>query len=210
MPPLPKCRVTESLPFVTTGLNYLGPLYVKDGTVTQKVWVCLFTCLSTRAIHLELVADMSADQFLLCLQRFIARRGKPSRIICDNASQFKLVHSTVDKMWKRVTMAKDVITYVSDKNIQWSFITERAPWRGGFYERLVRLVKQALRKTLGKICLTVIQLQTVLCEFEAVLNSKPLAYVRSNFESRYAITPAPFLSLNVNTGTPPLNQEEGA
>ncbi|CAF1104794.1 unnamed protein product [Didymodactylos carnosus] len=76
MPALPKARVSESAPFTFTGLDYLGPLYIKENgrTTTKKVWICLFTCLSTRAIHLELVDDMSADQFLLCLRRFIARR----------------------------------------------------------------------------------------------------------------------------------------
>ena len=99
MPPWPKERVNEALLFEHTGLDYFGPLYVKqyphasDQKTTpeiRKVWVCLFTCLVVRAIHLEIVDDMSADQFLLCLRRFIARRGTPVRlflIMLSNLSQ---------------------------------------------------------------------------------------------------------------------------
>ena len=96
MPPWPKERVNEALPFEYTGLDYFGSLYIKqypDASHQQaekKVWVCLFTCLVVRAVHLEIVEDMSTDQFLLGLRRFIARRGAPCQIISDNAKQFKL------------------------------------------------------------------------------------------------------------------------
>lgn len=94
VPPLPRERVARSLPFEFTGLDYFGPLYIKQfvrvsdevtETVSKKVWVCLFTCLAIRAIHLELVEDMSAEEFILCLRRFMARRGIPRQIISDNA-----------------------------------------------------------------------------------------------------------------------------
>ena len=79
MPPWPKKRVVEALPFEYTGLDYFGPLYIKQ---------CLFTCMVVSAIHLELVENMSADEFLLCLCRFMARYGVPRQIISDNAKQF--------------------------------------------------------------------------------------------------------------------------
>ena len=88
MPPLPRERVSESPPFTYTGLDYLGPLTViVDGQHT-KVWICLFTCMAVRAVSLEVVTEMSAYQFLLCLSRFIAQRGRPAGIISDNAAQF--------------------------------------------------------------------------------------------------------------------------
>ena len=83
MPPMalwPKSRVMKSSPFTFTGLDYLGPLYIKENGRIQKTWVCLFTCLAVRAVHLELARNMSAEQFLLCLRRFIARRGQPTKI----------------------------------------------------------------------------------------------------------------------------------
>ena len=88
----------RSLPFQYTGLAYFDPLYIKCGNHAdrRKVWVCLFTCVTVRAIHLEIVADLSAEEFLLGLRRFIARWGKPQQIILDNAPQFKLAKSSVD------------------------------------------------------------------------------------------------------------------
>ena len=99
MPPLPTEYVARSLPFEYTGLDYLGPLHIKSFSETseqtdtqnsKKVWVCLFTCLTVWAIHMELVEDMSAEKFILCLCRFVARRGTPRQIISDNTQQFKI------------------------------------------------------------------------------------------------------------------------
>ncbi|XP_063411612.1 uncharacterized protein LOC134694529 [Mytilus trossulus] len=89
MPPLPKKRVNESAPFTYTGVDYFGPIIVKSDTGSKKVWVCLYTCLVVRAIHMELMQDMSAEEFLLGFRRFIARWGNPKHIISDNGSQFK-------------------------------------------------------------------------------------------------------------------------
>ena len=91
IPPLPRERVARSLPFEFTSFDYIGPLYIKQfvqgsETTVKKVWVCLFTCLAVRAIHLELIEDMSAEEFLMCLRRFVARRGVPRQIISDNGT----------------------------------------------------------------------------------------------------------------------------
>ena len=107
MAPYLSQRIEESPPLSYTGLDYLGPLYVKVGTETSKIWVCLFACLAVRAIYLEIIKDMTADQFLLCLRRFIARRGKPKLIISDNAPQFKLTKSTLDEIWQFATTHPD-------------------------------------------------------------------------------------------------------
>ena len=90
MPPIPTERVSASAPFTYVGVDYFGPLFMKVNRQTQKVWVCLYTCLATRAIHLEQMNDMTTQQFLLGFRRFIARHGKPNKIIPDNAAQFKL------------------------------------------------------------------------------------------------------------------------
>ena len=210
MAPYPRSRIEESPPITYTGLDYLGPLYVKvsQPSATQKVWLCLFTCLAVRAIHLEVVHDMTAEQFLLCLRRFIATRGKPKQIISDNASQFKVVKSTVEDAWELSTTSPDTQSYLANEGIKWSFTIKLAPWMGGFYERLIGLVKQSLRKSIGKICLTMVQLETVVKEVEAVVNSRPLVYVGADFSSGFTITPADFLSLNPKTGVPSLAEED--
>ncbi len=129
MPALPAERVTRACPFEFTGLDYLGPVWYKWNDQKEKAWICLFTCLVTRAVHLELVKDMSAQEFLNALRRFIARRG-PKKIISDNAPQFKLVSETVQKAWKEMITSADVISYCSSKAIEWQFITPYAPWQG--------------------------------------------------------------------------------
>ena len=97
MPPLPRKRVNESSPFTYTGVHYFGPIYVKANSGTKKVWVCLFTCLVVRSVHLELMQDMLTEEFLLVLRHFIARWGKPKQLILDNASQFKLASSVLEE-----------------------------------------------------------------------------------------------------------------
>ncbi|MES9884883.1 MAG: hypothetical protein ABW185_28910, partial [Sedimenticola sp.] len=210
MPALPKDRVTVSPPFTKTGLDYLGPLYVKTQSGTKNTWVCLVTCLVTRDVHLELMPDMSTEQFLLGLRRFIARYGKPQTIISDNASQFKLASETIHELSKTVITDADVITYIANTGIQWNFIVELAPWMGGFYERLVGLVKRSLRKSIGKVCLTNEQLLTLLQEVEAVLNSRPLVFVGDDIDSSEILTPSHFLTLNPKIGIPHFHDYESS
>lgn len=207
MPPLPVERVSECPPFTFSGIDYFGPLFIKSMKERQKVWVCLYTCLVTRAVHLEMMHDMSTSQFLLGFRRFVARYGKPRKIISDNAAQFKLASDTIKKLWGQILTEDDVIFYAANQNVQWEFTVELAPWMGGFYELLVGLVKRSLRKALGKVCLTNEQLMTVLKEADAVVNSRPLTYVGDDINSYITLTPAHFLSLNPKAGLPAFSQE---
>ena len=103
MAPLPKSRVTSAAPFSMTGLDYLRPMYIKTVDGQRKVWVYLFTCMVTRAIHLELLQNMAAEEFLLGFRRFISTRGSPNEITSDNAKHFKTAGQVLDLLWKNVT-----------------------------------------------------------------------------------------------------------
>ena len=127
----------------------------------------------------------------------MARRGRPELIISDNAAQFKLVKTVIDKQWKQLFFDEEVVTYFSDKGIRWQFTTALAPWQGGFYERLVGLVKRCLRKAIGAKRLTLEQFVVILSEVEAVLNTRSLTYVYEDFESGFTLTPAHFLTANL-------------
>lgn len=94
----------------------------------------------------------------------LASRGKPQGIISDNAGQFKLASETVSEFWRQILTHDDVISYTANEKINWKFIVKLAPWMGGFYERLIGLLKRSLRKTIGKLCLSNEQLLTVLKE----------------------------------------------
>ncbi|XP_047986686.1 uncharacterized protein LOC125226671 [Leguminivora glycinivorella] len=180
-PALPPERVNYNTPFTYTGVDYLGPLFVSTQTGKEKRWIALFTCLTVRAIHLELVKDLSAEECLLALRRFIAARNKPQRIYSDNATCFKLVAEMVQQ------------PFCVKNDIQWKFICQLAPWHGGFYERLIGMVKHCLKRTLEKHLLNDTRLLTVVKEVENVLNSRPLTRVGTEVE--HVLCPADFLSL---------------
>ncbi|XP_049887000.1 uncharacterized protein LOC126381584 [Pectinophora gossypiella] len=181
-PALPPERVNYTSPFTFTGLDYLGPVQVKLQNTTEKRWICLFTCLAVRAIHLEVVKDSSAEEGLLALRRMIATRGTPTLITSDNATQFKLISEILTK------------PYCIENNIRWKFIPQLAPWFGGFYERLIGIVKNCMKRTLGKHLLNDSQLSTITKEIENVVNSRPLTCVDSELE--HILKPSDFLTLS--------------
>ena len=170
MAPLPKSKVTESLAFEHTGLDYFGPLHIKQNKERKKAWVHIFTCITVRAIHFELVEDMTSEQSLLALRRFVACRGKPNEIISDNAPHFK--KNTIDNLWGNVISDPSIHTYLNNERIKWSFIIGLSPGMGEFYERLIGITKGSLRKSIGKLSLTSSQLQTVLSVVEAIVNTR--------------------------------------
>ena len=191
-PPLPEGRVNRKWPFATTGVDYLGPLIVRsDDTCdsTKKVWICLFTCGTVRAIHLEVSESLSTTHFLHCLRRFIATRGTPEIIISDNAKQFRLAGANIERVWSN----PELQSYVAQHGISWRFIVEKAPWMGGFFERLVGSVKSCLKKTLGRSLISLLQLQTLIKEIEAVINTRPLTYLDSELDVDGVLTPADFI-----------------
>ena len=151
-----------------------------------------------------MITDLSAEQFVLCLRRFIALYGAPKKIHSDNATHFKLTEKSFDLIWNNVQGDEDVQSYVSEQGIQWHFITPHAPWKGGFYERLVALVKRSLKRTLGNSRLKYDEFITVVAEIAAMLNTRPLVYLTDDFNSETALTPQCFLkmSLNPKNGTP--------
>ena len=171
-PPLPLFRVDEAPPFTYTGVDFAGPLYAKEAS-TLKVWICLFTCCVTRAVHIDIVQDLSTPSFIRCLKRFVARRGLPTRFVSDNGKTFeaaaKILHTVVNH--------SDVQKHVSGLGIQWTFNLPKSPWWGGVFERLIRSTKRCLRKIIGRAKLTLDELLTAVVEVEAVLNACPLTYV---------------------------------
>ena len=186
LPRLPSYRLASQRAFSTTGVDYCGPLFVsvRKGEGSVKVYILLFTCASSRAVHIEAVQDLTTDSFLLALKRFVSRRGIPN-LVSDNASTFKAADRTISK-----TQVQD---FAVTRKIKWEFVTQYAPWMGGFYERLIKDVKMALKKTLGKRSISFEQLRTLCCEIECVLNSRPLSYVGNDVQE--TVTPSHFLIL---------------
>ena len=209
MPDLPSERVNRSPPFTYTVVDYFGPLYCTDRPGEGKVWVLLFTCLAIRAIHLELAMDLTADQFLQVLRRFISRRGTPKELLSDNAPHFRVADEVLTTAWSSAVNADQVKTYIATTGIAWRFIPAHDPWMGGVYERTVGQVKQCLRKTLGTARLTSTQLHTILTEAEAIVNTRPLLYVTPD-EKHPTLSPADFLQSHTSLGllSPPSDDQD--
>lgn len=174
MAQLPEERVMKSSPFTYCGVDNFGWLNVREAQEVKKVWVTLFSCMSTRAIHLELVESLSAEAFLEAMRQFISRRGKPKKMWSDNAGNFRLTEKILEEAWSKIVQSEEVMNYCSTEGIAWKFIPERAPFFGGFYERMVGVVKAAMKVSLGKKLFTVSSLRTLLCEVEAIVNSRPI------------------------------------
>ena len=137
------------------------------------MWICLFTCCVSRAVHLELVLDMTTATFIQCLKRFAARRGLPRKFLSDNARTFK----SAAMVLRTVCDHPDVRGYLSLAGIDWSFNLEKAPWWGGLFERMIRSTKRCLRKVVGRAKFSYDKMHTAIVEIEAIVNSQPLAYI---------------------------------
>ena len=154
----------------------------------QKVYVLLFTCCSTRAVHLELALDLSADVFIRCLRIFLVIRGLPELIISDNATTFKAAAKTLSESFSYPRVKK----FLASKRMDWRFNVDRAPCWGGFSERLIQNTKRRLRKTLRNARLIYDELRTVLVEVEGTLNLRPLTYISSD-DPEKPFTPSHFM-----------------
>ncbi|KRX86446.1 hypothetical protein T4E_10538 [Trichinella pseudospiralis] len=194
MAALPSSRVVEAAAFAHTGMDFAGPLLIRVGKrATSKCYVCLFTCMASRAVHLELVPQMTTARVMQALRRFIARRGRPETIQSDNFRSFKAAASELRQLWRHVDVDRVQRELVGHR-IHWKFITERAPWMGGYWERLVRSIKESLRKILGKALLDEEELRTTLCEVEASLNARPLTFVGEEDHESHPLSPFQLLT----------------
>ncbi|KRZ00675.1 hypothetical protein T4B_10138, partial [Trichinella pseudospiralis] len=194
MSDLPPERTTPSFPFNRVGLDFAGPLHVKDEQQPlQKVYICLFTCRVTPAVHLELVMNMTSISFLAAFRRFIAQRGRPSVIQSDNFRTFKQADSFLRTLLHGKS-AEKLRDELARRQIDWRYSIDRAPWCGGYWEWMVRSVKNALRKVLGKSfgCISW-ELHTILCELEARINDRPLTLLSEDPNDCAPLTPAHFL-----------------
>lgn len=192
---LPAERIITTRPFKTTGIDFAGPLYVKsEAENTQiKVYVMLCTCAAIRAVHLELVKDLTVKSCIDALRRFIARRGCPETIMSDNAQTFKRANKELEKL-ERLIKTNEFQSMSANKGINWKFIPERAAWWGGFWERLVKSVKICLKSAIGKNVLTYDELNTLLTEVEYVVNIRPLTYISNDARDLEPLSPAHFLN----------------
>ena len=198
-PPLPKCRLGVTRPFLHVGLDFAGPFHLKGRNA--KGYCLIFTCAVVRAVHFEAVQSLSVQGFWMGFRRFMARRGIPSTIISDNASTFKCVAKELNILFNSEKLKE----FLNGRRIQWQFYLERAPWQGGFIERVVAMFKANIRKVLGNANIDYEEFLTFVCEAELIINSRPLTYVYESPEGEGPLTPSMLVSGYNLTDLPPID-----
>ncbi|XP_062545514.1 uncharacterized protein LOC134212033 [Armigeres subalbatus] len=193
MAPLPEVRVTGFVrPFTHTGVDYFGPIQVKQGRCLVKRWVALFTCLTVRAIHVELAHNLSTQSCIMAIRRFVARRGSPKSFYSDNGTNFVGASNILAKQIKDIN-EECAVTFTNSAT-SWEFNPPSAPHMGGSWERMVRSIKTAMSAIANHQHHPSDEvLQTVATEAEAIVNSRPLTYVPLDSAEQEALTPNHFL-----------------
>ncbi|XP_023248115.1 uncharacterized protein LOC111643952 [Copidosoma floridanum] len=194
MGPLPADRTTPSRAFAVTGLDYAGPIPVLfsrgRGAKSTKGYVAIFICLFTRAVHIEIVSDLSTDAFLAAYARFCARRGVCKKLYSDNATTFKKADKELQALFAKSSPFMDsVVSTLATQCTQWSFIPPRSPHFGGLWEAAVRSFKHHFRRVIGDHSLTFEELSTLAAKIEACLNSRPLCPLSTDPKNAVTLTP---------------------
>ncbi len=194
MAPLPADRLKPYVPaFTNIGVDYFGPLYVSIGRRVEKRYGCLFTCLTTRAVHIELAHSMDSDSFLMAFRRFVSLRRSPSEVYSDNGTNLVAGERELREGLQRMKKDGKIRDQLADRAISWHFSPPSAPHFGGVWERMVRSAKTALRVVLGTQTVQEEVLATVLREVESMLNARPLTDLSLDPRDATPLTPYHFL-----------------
>ena len=203
MASLPAYRVTpDEPPFSDTGIDYFGPILVKRARSQEKRYGCLFTCLNSRAVHIEVAHSLDTASFLSALSRFISRRGRPRVLHSDNGTNFRGGEKELREMlqgWNQ----HHISSHLMQEEIQWEFNPPAASHMGGAWERLIRSIKKILKAVIGLQSLTDETLVTFLAETEKILNDRPLTSVSDDPDDLEPLTPNHVLLLRSNASLPP-------
>lgn len=200
---LPRDRLDAyARPFTNTGLDFFGPISVTVGRRHEKRWVALFTCLTVRAVHLEIAADLSTDAVLLCIRNLCNTRGVPALIRCDNGTNFVGAHNELERetsFFEPESIQRDLTT----RGVEWRFNCPGNPEAGGAWERLVQSVKRVLRVILHEEAPRTETLRAVLLEAANIINSRPLTHLEVEPGDSEPLTPNHFLIGGPNVATIP-------
>ena len=194
-------------PFHHVGVDYFGPLMVKVKRSEAKRYGCLFTCMTSRAIHLELSHDLSSSSFINVLRRFVARRGPPKHIYSDNGTNFVGSVKLLKDTFLNDSHSK-IYHYLRKQGTCWTFNTPLASHMGGIWERMIRSVRQILVSVMPNKSLTDDDLSTILAEVENIVNSRPLTDLSLEPGEATPLTPNHLLRLNSAVTPAPIKVDD--
>ncbi|XP_073954835.1 uncharacterized protein [Choristoneura fumiferana] len=196
---LPTVRGTPNRPFCQSGVDYAGPINIRTskgrGHHSYKGYICLFICMATRAIHLEVVSDMTASGFLAAFKRFTARRGHCKDLWSDNGTTFVGAARELRQLYaeERSSIAIEIADQLAANGTTWHFIPPHSPNFGGLWEAGIKGTKHHLKRVIGNSTLTFEEMTTVLSQIEACLNSRPMSRINDSSEEPMPLTPGHFL-----------------
>ena len=206
MAPLPPARIEVGRSaFENCGIDYMGPLEVRQARSILKRYCCVFTCLASRATHLEMAYDLTTESFLMVLRRFLSARGHSTHtIFSDNATNFVGARSKLQRGLQRLNH-QQIIQELSPKGIKWIHASPLASHQGGIYESIIRLVRKAMDSLMSDRkmkTLTDEGLVTILKEIEYILNCRPLTRVNTSPQDMETLSPIMLLTGSLAVGLP--------
>jgi hypothetical protein len=207
MADLPKDRLEPAPPFTYSAVDYFGPFLVKEGRKTLKRYGALFTCLLSRAVHLEVANELTTDSFLNAYRRFVCRRGRVRQLRSDRGTNFVGARTELETAMKSMDQTKIQKELNKDQCdfVDFHMNPPHASHRGGIWERMIRSVRNVLEALLMKHGdqLNDETLRTLMTEVECILNSRPITYLDMNPGEPLPLTPSHLLTMKGNTVLPP-------
>lgn len=205
---LPADRLTQSPPFTQVGLDVFGPWTVcarrtRGGLAESKRWAVMFTCLVTRAVHLEVIESLSTSSFINALRRFTAIRGPAKLFRSDRGTNFVGVCKELGITPEDATLH----SYLRDQGCTWDFNLPHSSHMGGAWERMIGMARRILDSILLKMhspSLSHEVLTTLMAEVAAIMNARPIVPVSSDPDMPTILTPAMLLTQKVDSVSAPL------
>lgn len=204
---LPADRVTQAECFLRTGLDFAGPFNIRKQRgrtphidrctkqpviTTLKAWVVIFICLSTRAVHIDVLLGLTIEEFLSAFERFTMRKGRCVKLISDNGTTFVGADKELARVlqsWSKILPEQNLARFGTD----WQFITPAAPFKGGLWEAGVKSMKRHMKRAIGVRVLTKDELYQLCVHIEGCLNSRPLWPMSDDPSDPMPLTPAHFI-----------------
>ncbi len=203
MADLPHDRLLpDEPPFTNVGIDYFGPFEIKRGRTLIKRYGVIFTCLTLRAVHIEIASSLDTDSCIHALRRFISRRGQVQTIRSDNGTNFIGAERELRKAIQSLNSDR-IQTTLLEKGVRWIFNPPTASHHGGVWERQIRTVRKILNSIVKQQSLDEESLQTLLCEVEAIINSRPITKVSNDPNDLEPLTPNHLLLLKVKPSMSP-------